>query len=316
MSSPIQRLRQSSLALAVSLAFLPMGAAAQTGGQALFTAPSGLMEMPSRSADGKIKGRPYGGTSPAADWTIVQWNIPQDLPPFSNGYAANQYASVHFSPGGISLTQDASALPCNKIYPSGRQLVDEFDLFVQPVNKTTPDLPQGFRGVRAPLSQLSAIVLAATVTPAVPQLADATCKITRAGAGFSVVLTDPQTRQTFYYQLGFAAFHAQGQTMAPEQLPANWFFTGTNIQAGAARQFGFGDRIWTSYGASPAPAGQPSTLSFNILPQLKQLIAQGSKFGMDQDLSHWAVTGMYYGQAVFGHVKFGSQWQNVSLTVR
>ena len=74
------------------------------------------------------------------------------------------------------------------------------------------------------------------------------------------------------------------------RLSSAWFFTGTNIQAGGAGQFGFGDNV-TSLGQSWTEPGQQQMYHLDLLTRLRWLIAQGSRYELDQDLSHWHLTG-------------------------
>ena len=96
-------------------------------------------------------------------------------------------------------------------------------------------------------------------------------------------------------------------------LPPAWFFTGTNGQAGTPRQFGYGDRVWSSYGQHKAIQNNLTEFSLDVLPRLKRLISTGARYGMDQDLSDWRVSGFYFGQSAFGHVEYGSAWSHLSL---
>jgi hypothetical protein len=280
----------------------------------MFADPTGLWIVPSKKGPNQVENKLYGPTSPAANWTVSQWDIPEDLPSFSNNSSQNQYASVLLnSDNSFRIMQNASLLPCQKIFPSGKQLPDEFDLFLGPVSQAFPKYKQAFLGRRQPLSQLSHAFLNATLQPTLLHLSSADCPVTRAIAGVGVVLTNTATRQTFFYQLNFALYQANGHEMAAKLLQPGWFFTGTNTQAGKAKQFGYGDRVWSSFGVSPAPVNTATSFNLNLLPRIEQLLSEGSKYGMDQNLSNWAITGEYYGQSVFGHVEFGSKWSGLSL---
>jgi hypothetical protein len=65
----------------------------------------------------------------------------------------------------------------------------------------------------------------------------------------------------------------------------------------------------------PAAPGMKLHAALNLLPRLRAIIAQGRRYGMDQDLSHWQVSGSYHGQNAFGHVVASSRWSGFSLTV-
>jgi hypothetical protein len=275
---------------------------------------SGLWILASKIEDKAAKDKLYGATSPAANWAIGQWDIPQDLPPFSHNVTRNGYASVRYNAGkGFTLSQNATSLPCAILYPSGKRLVDEFDLFVGSIPQYDTGHPTTFLNKNEPLSSLSHIVETAAVRPGQIHLADATCPVTRAVIGTGIVLTDFKTRQTFFYQISFSIYQADRDKMTLALLSPAWFFTGTNGQAGTPRQFGYGDRVWSSYGLHPATQSNLTEFSLDVLPRLKQLISAGAQYGMDQDLSDWSVSGLYFGQSAFGHVEYGSAWSHLSL---
>jgi hypothetical protein len=302
---------KSGLFLAVALLGAPPAFAQQV--THLFPPITGLWIMPGTHNGDR---QPYGASSPDANWVVGQWNIPDNLPAFSGNTTSNQYAAVTLGQdNSFTLSQDASTLPCNRLYGSGRNLVDEFDILVQPV-------PTGFLSMlstpqarpRIPLDQLSNVTISGTVKVTQMQEADASCRATQGIVGIGVVATDPDTHQTFFYQVSFTVYKDLGDGFAVNQAPSNWFFQGSNIQNGDAHQFGYGDRAWNSYSMAPLAAGQSESFSLNVLPVIKQLMAQQAGNGMDQNLDDWAVTGAYYGESAFGHVQVGSAWSHVDMT--
>jgi|GEM_PF-2102523 hypothetical protein len=311
------RLRPVLYAFCFATLWQPLAASAQTDetqGHDLFETPQGLWVLPSKPAPDRPKNKLYGASSPAANWTISQWDIPEDLPPIENNATKNQYAAVSFAqPGEFTLWQNGNTLPCEKQFPSGKLLPDEFDLFIGPVTSAFKGHQTAFMGKREALSTLTQIRMRISVTPRTFQIADATCPITHAIMGGSVVLTNLISHQTFFYQLNFAIYQPSASGVALALPHPGWFFTGTNVQAGGAHQFGYGDRIWASFGVTPPPIGGTDNVDVNLLPRLKQLIADGARFGIDQNLADWSVTGAYYGQSVFGHIQFGTDWHKISL---
>ena len=130
---------------------------------------------------------------------------PASLPPFSHNITRNDYASVRYNGGkGFTLSQNATSLPCAILYPSGKRLVDEFDLFAGSIPQYDTAYPMTFLNKSEPLSSLSHIVEAAAVHPSQIHLADATCPVTRAVIGSGIVVTDFKTRQVFFYQISFS----------------------------------------------------------------------------------------------------------------
>ncbi|HEY1858155.1 hypothetical protein [Acidocella sp.] len=285
-----------------------------SSGHELFAPVSGIWVFSSQQQDKNTKSKLYGATSPSANWVIGQWDIPHDLPPFFNNVTQNSYASVRYNGiGHFTLQQNATTLPCTVVFPSGKRAVNEFDLFVGSIPLYETAYPKTLNGKREPLSSLSHIFETATVRPTTIRVADTACPVTRAVIGTGIVATDLETRQTFFYQISFSIYQADQRKMTLAQLQPAWFFTGTNTQAGAPDQFGYGDRVWSSYGVSPATQNNVTAFDLDVLPRLKQLIFQGAKYGMDQNLANWAVTGLYYGQSAFGHVAYGSAWSGLSL---
>jgi len=274
---------------------------------AIYGSPNGFWLIPSDHS-----GHLYGDTASDAQWSVAQWDIPEDLPPFVKGRSANRFASVEFSSLGYSLEQTTGNLGCVKQYPSGRELILEFDLFVSPNNANYSNFPQARRNTDFNLIQLHRLMHVISINLSAPRVIDNFCKTTQAAALTAIVLTNKFSKQTFYYQLRLAALQSIDGRAVWRLPPASWFFTGANVQSGKAAQFGFGDNI-TSYQMAPAVPGAKATFRIDALPRLKQLIGAGAQFGMDQNLAHWQVTGTYHGQNAFGHLAFKSTWSNFAL---
>ena len=206
----------------------------------LYNAPTGLWLAPSNHAVTL-----YGPTMAEANWNVAQWNIPDDLPPFNAvGVSQNRWARVAWlGAGRYELAQDASALSCDKLYPSGRQLVTEFDLLASPNNRRFPGFPQATAPTGPDLARASQIKADIDLEVRNAKAADTICKVTQTIFTLAVVLTNTTRRQTIFYQvrLGFVRPMASSAEAHPPE-PA-WFFTGTNIQAGGTGQFGFGDNV-------------------------------------------------------------------------
>ena len=276
----------------------------------VYTPPDGFWLRPSDHS-----GRLYGPSNTNATWYVGQWDIPKDLPSFVNGLTGNEYASVAIGRGTYSLRQTTQLLPCDKVFNSGRSLPDEFDLFVAPNNINTPGYPQAHRLLGPDLATATAIIHQIGVEVGSAKLLDNVCPTTQATLLTAVVLTNKNSQQTFFYQLRLGITKAVSSGVDQELPPARWFFTGKNIQSGGSRQFGFGDNI-SSFGFLPVrQVGSLNTFKIDILPRLKVLLAQGEKFGLDQNLAHWQVTGTYHGQNAFGHVEFSSTWTAFDLRV-
>ncbi len=290
---------------------LPIVAYAQSNKtQELFPHPNGLAIFQKGGTQAPAK---LYGTEEQANWVITQWDIPKELPPLKDNRTNNEYASVIYNPpGSFTLSQDGTFLPCEKKFPSGRKLADEFDLGIGPL----PRAIASTKVARIPLSQLTSVLLSTTFQVNHSNFVAGGCKVTQSNAGAGFVLTNLISKQAFFYQISFASFRDQNGKMEPINLKPNWFFTGNNTQSGKHNQFGYGDRIWSSYGISQALPGNPLDIKINILPKIKERIRSGARFGVDQDLSHWAITGEYYGQAIWGHTQLSTTWKNISLVAQ
>jgi hypothetical protein len=259
--------------------------------------------------------RLYGPSADTANWAVAQWDIPRDLPPFHDGVAENEFAQVTINPdGSYTLAQNGSALPCEKDFRSGHRLVDEFDLLVQPVNRNFPGYPQASKNVSSSLSLLRHIYYHITATLLGTHVLDTACRVTQVGYSAGVVLTNPRSRQTLFYNLRLAVMQSRGNQQFWRLPPPMWPFAGENPQSGGQGQFGYGDNI-TSYGGQPLEPGVQTSYSLDLLPRLTNVLRTGAERGIDQDLSHWILSGTHHGGAIWGHVRSATQWTNYSMTL-
>ena len=278
----------------------------------MFLPPSGLWLLASDHS-----GRLYGPSSVAANWKIAQWDIPADIPPFdANGLSANTYASVQFRPGGtIALAENLSGVACMKVFPSGRKFVREVDLLAGPNKRSQAgNAAVADADDTEPLTQARNIVLTVTLSLKTLAVIDKACGNNRMNVTEAVVLTNIASRQTLFYQLRLATLDGAGGVRRNAPVAPNWFFAGQNIQSGTSGQFGFGDNV-TIFGAPFTEPGASTNYKFDLLARLKQLIAEGARFGMAQNLSQWRITGAYEGLAGWGHVRGSAEFGNYSLRV-
>jgi hypothetical protein len=143
---------------------------------------------------------------------------------------------------------------------------------------------------------------------------DESCNITQAAFLTAVVLRNTSTRQVLFYQLRLAVGRSRAGLLTWALPPQTWFFRGTNVQSGESRQFGFDDDV-TSYGERPLTMGTDRIYNFDLLPRLTDLIGDGAKFGIDQDFSHWVLSGTYHGSNLWGHLTVASDWSGFSLSI-
>ena len=259
----------------------------------------------------------YGPTSPGANWNIAQWDIPADLPVFNkNHISANRWAFVRWQGNGrYELSQDATALACEKAYPSGQASVNEFDLFASPNNDKVRNHKQASGDAGKPLSGLDRIDAGISVEIVGAEFANSDCRTSLTAFIFAVVLSNSTSHQYLFYQIRLANFAKNGNAVRQQRLKPGFFFSGMNTQSGKAGQWGFGDNV-DVYSQPFAQVGVRRTYRINLLPRLRWVIAQGSRRGLDQNLANWDLTGTYHGQSAMGHVRNDAIWGGFSLRVR
>jgi hypothetical protein len=261
----------------------------------------------------------YGATSPAPDWAIAQWDIPERLPPFRAGLSQNQFGSVHIMrDGSYELRQTTGELPCSKVFGSGRRLPDEFDLLVRHLQPTPRTAKASRESQTLPsLATTLAIHHDINVKFGEARILDKLCKNTMANILTATVLSNRAADQTFFYQVYLGRFVSRGRASRLVELRAapSWFRTGQSAQSGGRGSFGYDDNIWAGYGLKPAVVGENTNIALDLLPRIRAIIVQGRRYGMDQDLSHWRISGTYHGQNAFGHVEASSRWSGFRLTI-
>jgi hypothetical protein len=285
-------------------------AMAQGSRRPVYVPPNGFWNMPNLK-----RSQLYGPTRPDANWAIAAWSIPEDLPAFDrSGVAQNQWARVAWLGGGrYELSQNGAELPCLRTFPSGRSLVNEFDLFASPINKNEPNFPQAVADNHEALAGLSAIDAGIQLTIEQAEQVDQACSKSQSTFMFAVVLSNKTMKQFLFYQLRLAQFSGGGGGLRSGEARPAWYFTGNNLQSGASGQWGYGDNI-TSFGQPWARTGVQQRYDVDLLPRLRDLIQDGARYGLDQDLGHWQVTGTYHGQNVTGHIRNKALWSDFSLS--
>jgi hypothetical protein len=307
----------SSLAMLLVATAPPVGAQTlPAGAVARFDPPAGLWLI-APDATGVGGGQTlYGATGLAANWTIGQWDIPEPLPGFSAGTAKNSFASVTWRGNGrIDLSQDGTNLPCRKSFPSGHTMPDEFDLFAAPLAPRYKGYKLGLRLRPTNLKQMHHLTLQMNLSTGPAKLVDHACQMNVALTVAGLVLVDPSAKQTFFYQLNFNDLEPQAEGTGMSQSPRRpgWFAVGHSNQTGHGGHYGFGDRVWTSYSEAAPATPQGSSYKLDVLPRLRILLNDQTAKGIDRNPAHWQLGGVFFGQSVFGHVAFSSQWQDLGL---
>ena len=295
------------LAFAVGLLSSGGTYGAEKSSLAVFAPAAGFWLAPSDHS-----GRLYGPSSPGANWNIAQWGIPEDLPPFNaEGVTENRWAAAKFNGRGIFLSQNSSEMPCERVYPSGGRAVREFDLFVGPNKQSLfKGVPSAALDDKQRLSDVEAIRHRTSVTMRNFSITDGACSITRVAVISALVLTNPPAKQTFYYQLRLGT---QGLGNVPKP---GWFFTGNNTQAGRVGEFGYGDNIDQLTARDlMVRVGERQDYDIDLLPRLNIIIANGARYGLDQNLSNWIISGSYQGLINWGHVRVSAELDDYALAV-
>ncbi len=280
----------------------------------LFNAPAGLrLIAPDKTGVSGSKTL-YGATGPEGNWTIAQWDIPENLPPFSNGVSSNAFATVKWgNDQSISLEQNGKTLPCEKRFPSGRRMPDEFDLLTGPVGPRYQGYPAAFHIQATSLANAKKIILNATLLSGTPHIFDNSCKMGAAVSVTGLVFTNVSAQQTFFYQIDFNYYNVINGKLVQNTRPPNWFAQGQSHQTGHNGIFGFSDRVWSGY-QTPAAAPEENTVySIDILSRVNALISIPSEKNIDHNLGDWKLSGIYFGQSIFGHVEFRTVWSHLRL---
>ena len=172
-------------------------------------------------------------------------------------------------------------MPCERKYPSGRTLVNEFDLFASPNNQGDAGHPSAALHNRAPLGSLHRVHHEIGLELRALSVLDGDCPVTQLGVMTALVLTNPKAGQTLFYQLRLAVLrYRDGATSTKMNGPA-WFFAGENLQNGGHGQYGFSDAV-AELGAPEAKTGAATTYRFELLPRLVEVIEMGRAKGLDR----------------------------------
>ncbi len=285
-------------------------------------------------------------TSSAANWNIVAWSNPANqsymspllnIPTYNGGnlvaqtWIANQNANS-IQPMAVSLSLDlqhntsSQMLIQNGSYNTSNDTTcsQENDLFVFP-NSTTYNTayPNAYSttATNPTLDKVTAMtvngqvsLLSASNTTTTPS----PCSLNMGSMIYALSFSNTSSGATFYYQLGLNFFYFNGSNATYNSifssgvLNENYFFTG------AGNEWGIDDPI-TSY-TNPATGSAYTlfqnpgayNLNLNVYPRIAYLITNG-QYGLDTNLSHWKLSGIYYGHTQHGTAYIGSNWSSANF---
>ncbi len=298
----------------------------------IFAKPTGyFFVQPNLGSDGMPI--PYNPTRGDANWAISQWNIPgQSAPSWIRGYRSQngnidvQVIEQNGMPSAVSLSQDGGLLPC---FPDPKS---EYDLFVGPNWKGFASaFPSAGPSVNTSLDSIPALLMSAELTVTnIWRASSRACGVNQRAIDFSAVFSNSGDQahpgQTLYYDL--APYATRCDAVASDAIcdarinfPAYFYFDGTGDNAYRDdagkiihQVFGYDDDF-TVYNKPTLVLSQSQSYEIDILPRVKYVIAHGPN-GMDTDLSHWRLSGIYYGSHIWGNVGIASEWRNFNVRIQ
>lgn len=266
----------------------------------------------------------YSWTGPDPNWSVDQWNIPDGaLSPFTaqivDGdtvyYSSAPEASVKIIQGRqgtqIDLAQNGEVLPCMTASGNPRESDLQF-------GANSPPVP--FPGVSGmtlhgkdnpPLSAMSSLQFRVNLAITEGVAANTNqCGVSQGSVLLGVILSDTQIHpgQTLFYKLIFDRLcgiqpEAREQLCRHEPDSPQFYF----------RKNPYGVSDFLPLLNMPLMSGTENReYDFDLLPRLIRVV-QTAPPGSDHDLSHWVVSNVYVGQAIWGGVTLRSNWRNISL---
>jgi hypothetical protein len=259
-------------------------------------------------------GRAGNMAAPDPSWHLAQWGIPADVQPAAgaasdwsngNGYGAIHYYASEASGNNVyELAQNGqtAALPCGK----------ETDFFLETGDPATyPGKPDGFV-LSAPLNTLTAATMSVGLK-VVYETNNGRCpspNVNYVGYVTSLVLTNPTSNQTLFYQIDLRDSRGISSNMS-------WCPAYEGMGNGL---FCLDDGVGILGGTVVQANGVRTNNAGNILPRLQQILAtqhhKASYPGqvLDSNLSNWKIQNAYFGQVLQGGVIATSRWYDYSFT--
>jgi hypothetical protein len=244
----------------------------------------------------------YGRSRDQAEWHVSQWNNPSgNLPDFQNGSTSNNSLAViiRSAPiGSVTIAQNGKMLACT----TAKGTPIEFDgLIGTNTSKNNQRLPSAERAIsdKVSLASYTALVqeinlniLAASILSAPPR-----CPVSKAVAIVSVVLSNQTIQSTLFLQIILGSVNTSPRAV--------WWARGKPNGR-------FGYNFPAEQGTESTRIGEERQFRIDLLSMLRNLI-ENNNVGMDPDLRHWVISGAYFGNAIYGDVKFVTTWSGYQL---
>jgi hypothetical protein len=284
----------------------------------------GLLAPPDPPGPGGPKFYNWTGATP--NWEIAQWNLPESqLSPFKRIESGRMTIFFSTSPEAtvkiikssqiteVALAQNGTVLPCE----TASGIPRESDLLLGP-NGDHPN-PPGVPG----LAMLGATNLSLSKMNSLTFEADISiiegntkthkgCKVSQGGALLGIVLSDfvANRPQTMFYQLAFDRLCG----VQPAAREAMCLSVPSSPEVfSRVPPYGTSD-FAPLLGIPLMHSGDSREVNVDILPRLKLVIETGPP-GIDHNISHWVIGGLYVGQNIWGDVTMKSNWKNIHLLV-
>jgi hypothetical protein len=315
---------------ALALLVLGIGVSCAAGQPSVVTLPDGLILLGPGPEPTIVDARHGSGQAP---WRVAQWNAPRPLTRIDPACLAGQRAYLSTSPSAsvvvsthvlcqpvapaatplagvgthFEVSQSGSQLPCEMHgFPT------EFDAFFAPEPSALRNdaLTRPMTDMRTARHRISVVINQSR------QAVPSDCRVNQNQAITSLVFSNHKRRQAFYYQL---VLHTGGQPMIgglPVRGPF-WWATGKTGVGGwtstkGVKRFGFQDLLMT-FGLREPKVGATLDFDRDLLARLRQVVAEGRRHGMAQELSDWFLTGVYFGQSLWGRGELSTRWTGYGL---
>jgi|GEM_PF-3819493 len=284
-------------------------------------------------------------TTPQSNWVVTQWGDPNLLLPafvktvgstLTNYTAASSRSLMlvtQANSGGFSfkMNQNGATLSCGTA--TGPL---EYDQFLTPntaaFNPAYPSalLTDVVPGSNVGLGTMTSLVVKGNVhmSASAAAAANPQCVVNQGALLYAIIVknTVVQPPQVLYYQIDLTALQCAPGTSPSQYAFCQTYRPGTVFFEENPITDGNGTLLRTEYGVDDpltsykipllTVSSKPTALYIDILPQLAAIIRAGSPAlagvaALDNNLANWRLSGMYYGQHIWGDIAITSQWSGL-----